>query len=385
MFRSDPRRRSRAAFTMIELLVVIVIIALLMALLVPALNSVREAARKLQCVNNLKGVAAAMTAYETRMSWLPYGCRSFQSSGGSSSQQNWGPSWWLAIMPDMDNKAMFDNWNFRMNARITDINHQNARKQQSSGAFINVAHQFAPAFMNCPSSPLTPTVSVPNLTNPGDPNNATLAAPHYAAICGSAPDVSPNLQVFDDATRNPAQGRNVQASYGICSGGGAFPPNIQVKMSMLATDGLSNMILVGEQSDWATDGQIQYDIRSTGDGGAFLGTTLTNTIANMQTTPNPATFVTANCTTVRYPINTKTFNGQLPSGILGITANTPTQALNGPPIGHNNGIFSCHSGAANVCFADGRAKSINDSIALSVLLYLCTRDDKHPIPVGVLE
>ena len=76
------RNRSRRAFTLIELLVVIAIIAVLIALLLPAVQAAREAARRIQCVNNMKQLGLAFHNYVSTSNSLPPG-RIWVSTNGN--------------------------------------------------------------------------------------------------------------------------------------------------------------------------------------------------------------------------------------------------------------------------------------------------------------
>src|SRR5438094_7934711 len=94
-------RNQRSAFTLIELLVVIAIIAVLIALLLPAVQAAREAARRSQCVNNLKQIGLAMHNYESSNSSLPWGQKSCC----------WG-TWIVPILSGIEQQALFNAWNF---------------------------------------------------------------------------------------------------------------------------------------------------------------------------------------------------------------------------------------------------------------------------------
>src|SRR5439155_5143354 len=99
IMRPLPNRRS--GFTLVELLVVIAIIGVLVALLLPAVQAAREAARRSQCSNNLKQLSLALHNYEGTHNTLP-------PAGIDSNQM----SWTVLLLPFFEQQALYDQFNF---------------------------------------------------------------------------------------------------------------------------------------------------------------------------------------------------------------------------------------------------------------------------------
>ena len=102
------KRTSRWAFTLVELLVVIAIIGVLVALLLPAVQSAREAARRMQCTNNLKQIGLAMHNYHGANNTFPSG-----SMIGRPGAWSWGPAWGVSILPYAEQTVLFDQFDHR--------------------------------------------------------------------------------------------------------------------------------------------------------------------------------------------------------------------------------------------------------------------------------
>jgi prepilin-type N-terminal cleavage/methylation domain-containing protein/prepilin-type processing-associated H-X9-DG protein len=195
------RRSSRPAFTLIELLVVIAIIGVLIGLLAPAVQQVREAANRAQCQNNLKQIGLALHSYHDSMKRFPPAYVDGNTNPAADDSLDVGPGWgWAAlILPFLEGQTLYSKIDFNQTVGTNPI-----------------CQTIVPVFL-CPSDPVLPTFQVFG-------TNAVLAQSNYVACNGTL-------------ETTPFPGNNT----------GLFLRNIRYRIADV-TDGLSTTIIVGERN-----------------------------------------------------------------------------------------------------------------------------------------
>jgi prepilin-type N-terminal cleavage/methylation domain-containing protein/prepilin-type processing-associated H-X9-DG protein len=325
MVRTKPTRR---AFTLIELLVVIAIIALLIGLLLPAVQKVRDAAARTKCSNNLKQIGLALHNFESARGGLPP-CR---VTGGPTTfpelpngvKHTWAPY----IFPYIEQQALYSQYNFQLSFNV--------------GTNRDVVTKQIPIF-NCPSSPDAPRTVT------------DFDIPNYAVT-----DYSPTTSIFQVAGNPyitvpiaPAPAGSDLAK----TLRGALGQNVYRPFGYVA-DGLSNTMAFAEDA-----GRPQFWV---------LGRKAQE--ADFPPRPNWLRASIAGWAQQDNLIN-----------VAGIDPSVPPPAQNWPGpciVNCDNGedIYSFHPGGAHIVMCDGAVRFLKATATVNVVCMLLDPKDGNVCP-----
>jgi prepilin-type N-terminal cleavage/methylation domain-containing protein/prepilin-type processing-associated H-X9-DG protein len=313
-------RNQRRGFTLIELLVVIAIIGVLIALLLPAVQSAREAARRAQCTNNLKQLALASHNYHDALGSLPPGCRDF----------GWG-TWYHYIMPFVESANLYNSFNFMGSpTTVPTLTYNGPQNTTVSTARVSV--------FQCPSDVATAALGNAVFGNYGCNYGNTGTGFFQRTITLNGVDT-----VFMGAPfARIAAGPTTPVQPGASTYGFANIP-----------DGTSNTLMLSEVIQGQSgSGFTQPDLRgfiqygSTSGFCAFIGP------------------------------NSKSFDEATPAS--GTVAYCQYPQMNNPPCRSRtfgNDVYAArsrHTGGVNTAFCDGSVRFVKDSVALPIWRALST-------------
>jgi prepilin-type N-terminal cleavage/methylation domain-containing protein len=224
MRRNSKRPRG---FTLIELLVVIAIIGILMAMLLPAVQAVREAARRATCLNNLRQMYLAAANYESALRRLPPGWTENGTSATDVELYRWG--WMTYIYPHMEADTIYRGYKLQANPFWMDISGGPDDPYYNSTTGDSL-HDAVIALFQCPSDPMkeiNTNVPIPAANRPG--GQFFVPKSNYGASFG--------VDSFVTAPGNPS---NPPATSSM------FHMNSRTRLAEI-TDGQSNTIMFGER------------------------------------------------------------------------------------------------------------------------------------------
>lgn len=263
IFLKRQTRLCRSAFTLVELLVVIAIISILVGLLLPAVQAAREAARRMQCSNNMKQLGLGMLNYETSFQALPSN-NPLEQRGGDGLRYVQGP-WTLATMPFVELNTTYDQW---------DQNFGFA--EGTNRALLETGF---PVY-KCPSSPVPLVADYPPLS--------PAFSADFAATGGAGYQASVVEYAAPLAVREPPMLPTSSSVRG-------FLPQVTSPQSKLnaITDGTSNTIMFGEISGGPRRFNRQRDVGE--NSGAFGHVGNWNRVLLIKMSQDGSTLYGGNC------------------------------------------------------------------------------------------
>lgn len=319
------KNRSRG-FTLVELLVVIAIIGILVALLLPAIQAAREAARRTQCVNNLKQLGVAMHNYHDTHKCLPYGHRTETAPPPLTATTHRRDCWYYRILPFVEQGAYSDEYE----ANTTDY-----------VFYIPAAIQsvVVPAF-TCPSDPSSPALGG---------GGTTIGFQGNYAVCGGG-GYPYNPTTIDGNFYNTPRVEN----------GGMFGtsnPGIPRTLGA-ALDGTANVLMASEGIIRGKTAAASWGDLGGYWGGAPHGSFAFSSAESPNTTMPDRVY---SCKSTTWP------KAPCENGSAGGLAGRYCFAR------------SYHPGGVNVVLCDGAVRFVSDSVDTLTFRYLGNREDGNAV------
>lgn len=360
-------RHSRLAFTLVELLVVIAIIGILVALLLPAVQSAREAARRMSCGNNMKQHALACNNFLGAQKLWPPGGKLTRDGINMTSDPCHSDkgSWIVQIAPYEEQTAVYDKIPNK-DIFISGDARSNSIAQAISLGLIQIRGD-----LRCPSDETMPNEPVTSyMASMGPQCMFEGLGGHGAPICSSGS--APYETYCKPATSsNPVWGYGASSAFGSAVNAehkldseelrGLFGRMGSRMTDREVVDGFSNTILLGETISGIT-GYIRQPNWTPNGANSKGGTSLTDA------RPNWATGNVAPLGVTIIPINIKLAKDD------GCNADSYSNA------NYSQGFKSRHSGGSTFGMCDGSVQFISEGIDHRTYQLLGCRDDRQPIP-----
>jgi prepilin-type N-terminal cleavage/methylation domain-containing protein/prepilin-type processing-associated H-X9-DG protein len=333
-----PSRQSlsmRFAFTLIELLVVIAIIAILIGLLLPAVQKVREAAARTQCENNLKQIALAMHGYHDAQQKLPppVTCPGNNCNFSNARDPNYGATWAILVLPYIEQNNLYNQFNLTLPV---------ANNTTNAAACATIVKTYL-----CPSNNATNDNGVV-LGTGGFGFTNTMALGNYGVNIGIGPSHTQTATSTQAGRRSPFP---TQTSNNTAQSG-------QTLISI--TDGTSNTLMLSEFLN--SSDSVQDNVWGAWGQGTSASVSACNGSSSC-TSPIPAANVKVPngdariATQTEYPVACD--QGNYAPGLTLPDANIFTCIDEG----NSQSARSRHTGGVNIALCDGSVRFVSNSVA----------------------